>query len=253
MDKSIRLLSYFFCVLYISFSLLGNTFDRSDRSLLDPIISKLANLCGTESLSDEKVKLIRDTAHEIGVTQQFEIRKMSALAIAQFGLYNAFVFFDYLFVSEEFFEKLDYHERRFLIGHELMHIKKKHMRQRLFLSGLLFCNELPSRLLAYVSTKFLYRNYFSSVTGMVALIRPLVVAGYTRAQEKEADLGAALLLCEAQGGVSLFEKMEKFAGDEHENYYAKWYNRILATHPNFQERKRYLQEIACQQEKNKQK
>src|SRR5207249_2886789 len=59
---------------------------------------------------------------------QITIRRMNFDTIALVGRENAFVIGEsnYLFISEEWFDELTDAEKRFLIGHELAHLMKKH-------------------------------------------------------------------------------------------------------------------------------
>src|SRR5438876_215687 len=77
-------------------------------------------------------------AKELEVTDSMVMRKMNTHALKAFGYNNAcaashvflgilpLVDTPFLFISEGFFEDLTEEEQRFLIGHELIHIKERH-------------------------------------------------------------------------------------------------------------------------------
>ncbi|HJZ23591.1 MAG TPA: M48 family metallopeptidase [Candidatus Babeliales bacterium] len=257
MIKLFRYIFSFTCIFFMNSSVFGTDAYLSPRSWVDTIIQKFAkpDQFGVESLPDEKVSFIRGIAKELGVTQKFEIRKMNSHAMRTFGLYNALAYFDrYLFVSEHFFDKLDFHEQRFLIGHELMHIKQccayRHFS--------LFCGLASFNLVFLISTIILGQQknkklaLLSGTINLVGLmiLQPLVRA-HARMLEKEADLYSAKILGEVQGGISFLEKFSTLTKDhplQGQYDYSSWFKRIFASHPSFPERQKYLKNIVNRQE-----
>ena len=85
-----------------------------------------ADQFGYESLSQENEAFVRQILQEMNVKQNITILRMSKFGINRLGYQNAFVILNYLFVSEDWFNKLSTKEKRFLIGHEAVHIKENH-------------------------------------------------------------------------------------------------------------------------------
>lgn len=95
----------------------------------------LGNLPPSKEI-EEKITYI---AQEMAVSEPIIIKRMAPLAMRILGYYNAFacyptllfgtIFFNkpHIFVSEGFFEDLSPEEQRFIIGHELAHIREHHV------------------------------------------------------------------------------------------------------------------------------
>lgn len=86
---------------------------------------------GIESVSAHNETFIRTIQREMGLAQtNVTIRKMNAYAVGVMGRENAFVtsFGDqqYLFISEDWFNELNYQEKRYVVGHEFAHIALEH-------------------------------------------------------------------------------------------------------------------------------
>lgn len=92
---------------------------------------------GNQSVEEKTEIFIRRVAQELGIHEPIELRKFHAHGLQRYGYYNAIAAFPaifYLFpldkpcifISTGFMEGLSSDEQRFLIGHELMHIKEKH-------------------------------------------------------------------------------------------------------------------------------
>jgi Zn-dependent protease with chaperone function len=180
-----------------------------------------------------------------------------------FGYYNAFVIFPkafhqiipmgsqaFLYASEGFFEALSPEEQRFLIGHELVHAREHH----LFYSQLLFIViELLSWALAILIAWCFFRRYgkrqYAYLLAIVLVVIfelgiGLMMNGYRRWIEREADAVSLELLQSHDGGLKLIERWLR----EHKMPLHNAYGGLWADHPSPHERKVCF--LEC---KNKQK
>ena len=90
---------------------------------------------GSRLLSPEREQFVRGIAKQLEVDFDFKMRAMNAATTLAFSYANAFVYFPkfffvfpikvdpYIFLSDTFFDELSEAEQRFLIGHELIHLK----------------------------------------------------------------------------------------------------------------------------------
>ncbi|MBN1549802.1 hypothetical protein JW872_04050 [Candidatus Babeliales bacterium] len=93
---------------------------RCYQKIIDQGVEKF----GTEKLTSEAEDLVTDVAQKMGV-ESVQFRYLNLRGLQTFGLYNAVAMQDaYVLVSKYFFTKLPIPLQRFLIGHELAHIKQ---------------------------------------------------------------------------------------------------------------------------------
>jgi len=169
-------------------------------------------------LSPANEKFVRSIMRTIGIENKFtEIRKLSDWEMMVMGRKNAYVsknFTGYkMVISEEWFNELTPKERRFLTGHEAMHVRLGHC-----------------------------ERYLSPHNKVHMAI--------SRECERHADLASAVVLTCADGGMLLFAGMKKVAfanadggptpEDDPRDYYS---------HPALDERIEYLRPIAEDQAK----
>lgn len=164
-------------------------------------------------LSPENEQAVRSIMRSIGIESKFtEIRRLSDWEVMMMGRKNAYVsknFTGYkMVISEDWFNELTPAEKRFLTGHEAMHVRLGH------------CDR--------------YLSPHSKVHMAIS-----------REQERHADLSSATFLNCAQGGIQLFTGMKSFAfnaakeaTDDPSDYYS---------HPDLNERIEYLKPIADDQ------
>jgi len=215
---------------------------------------------GDQPVDAEQEKTIRAIAHEMGITESIIIRKMNIHALQSFGYWNACAIFPllfncfpmsnqpFLYISQGFFEDLTPQEQRFLIGHELIHIKERHVCvYNLFLFSttllivLLFIG-FRKRILSFIAhnTRFISSHQFATVLGFFILLQlclsvpNLIGLWYRRHIEWQADMQSIATLQSHEGGIQLIERWVK-------EYRLPWHNQyaLLEDHPSCFERRAY--------------
>lgn len=154
-------------------------------------------------------KFIQSILQELGIPlDKVIIRRMNRYAISKFGKQNAFVLGDinftkvHMFISEEWFDTLSTQEKRFIIGHEAMHIKYRHTIKHIIL--------LLVPLGLYHLYDFLYRNQASWLkherTKLGIYLGSLLLSSLgSRYMEANADYYSALELNCVDGGIRYFK------------------------------------------------
>ncbi|HEV2600848.1 MAG TPA: M48 family metalloprotease [Candidatus Babeliales bacterium] len=212
---------------------------------------------GALPLNTDQEEKIRAIASEIGVAQPFTIRKMNQRAMMTFGYHNAFVYFPllfsciptnsspYLFISEGFLEDLSPEEQRFLIGHEMIHIKESHtlylnLFLYLFLALLLILSYLLTKKIHNIAQAMHHKKYiigaFCCIAGFTSFFVPTLIAlAYRRHIEKVADCRSLQVLKTYEGCAKIIARWEKeFNLPAHNPYFG-----LLSDHPSCEERKLY--------------
>jgi len=158
-----------------------------------------------------------------------------------------------LLMSEEAFNQLSEEEKRFLIGHEAMHIKHRHVLKAVVVGALVTICALSSATLVvrnYGRKKAYLQAGVAGVVGYLgAMVATLLVrSAVSRANERKADCQAARGLDAAAGGVALMKRLKEdpIMLEASENYKKFWW-RLLMDHPTLDERIAYLQKIAEEQ------
>lgn len=225
---------------------------------------------GTQPLAPEQEAKIRHIAQEMNIVEPIIIRKMNHQTLRTFGYYNAFACFaqfmnsiplsnkPFMFVSEGFFKDLSPEEQRFLIGHELIHIKEHHTQYSTFLYWffviILFLGVFwlhKKRIIPIIDSREVFKNQrhfrtvFVSLLFYISLVIPnLCHLAYRRHIEWVADEQSLLSLQSYEGGLKLFDRWQNdFKLPLHNHFYG-----LLADHPSCYERKMY-----CLHLKNKSK
>jgi Zn-dependent protease with chaperone function len=200
---------------------------------------------GTENLSLKHEEFVRSLIKRLGIEKEIIIKKMNLNGFNKFGWANAFAYQvigykDHIFISESFFKQLTEGEQIFLIGHELMHIKKDHIRIQTISQRVGF----P---LALIAAGYLSHYHIPS-----RILRPSLICGLlignvylqqalSRACEREADKESAQQLNSAEGGISFFKRLQTLEPPQRLlTYYIR---ALFGTHPNNQERITYLEKI----------
>ena len=219
---------------------------------------------GAQLIAPEQEEKIKMIAQEMGVIENFVIRKMNYNALQTFGYHNAFAYFPallnfipisnqpFLYMSEGFFEDLSEAEQRFLIGHELIHIKEHHLQYAIFLLYLL---ELVLVIALVLSKKHIFSfaqkygpvGYQRSISyvilslllGMCLVIPDLIGFAYRKHVEWEADHESMQLLKTYDGGITLIQRWEReFKFPWHNPYWG-----LFSDHPSNFDRKKYCLEL----------
>ncbi len=218
---------------------------------------------GNQPVAEQHEHKIRSIADQMGMQQPFTIRKMNAHSTQALGYYNAFalqpLLFNcipvgqapFLFISEGFFEDLSHQEQEFVIGHELIHIERAHVRYFNLIVYFLY--------IVTIALWWLMRRSIRSVSGkrfwlypIISLILieccsiPIDLAGYAykRSIEREADSTSLALLKSYDGGLALIKRWQKeFKMPLHNNWCG-----LFSDHPSCQERITYFSQLKQQHE-----
>lgn len=216
---------------------------------------------GNRALSPEKEAYIRAIAQEMQISAPFVIRAMNPAALKVFSYHNAFVSFPkfalivptaapaFLHVSDGFFEDLTSAEQRFLIGHELSHLKEEHTK---YLFLIIFLVEI---VLFMLMGYCWYYFWWPRLQQLIAAQYRLVAIGliittsfflvdegvgvahnaYLRHCERVADYRALQTLHAYDGFLALLKRWQsEYQVSSHTNY-----GGIFSSHPSIIERKEY--------------
>ena len=133
-----------------------------------------------------------------------------------------------MYVNENWFNSLSEDGRRFLIGHELMHIKRKHIQK-----SVVIWYAFPS-----ISVR-LFSPLFGKKKRPSNAFEAMLTLWYSRRNEKEADISCAKRLHCANGGIEVFTSLETSP----DKRLFKVPDAFL-DHPSHKVRINYLQELA---------
>lgn len=237
--------------------------DRITQSIQSFAIKEAQKKFGDKSISPEREQEIRSIAQEMNIDKEFLIRKMNREALLKFGYCNAFVYFytflncipmcstPFLFISESFFEDLSFEERRFLIGHELVHIEEEHTRYLQMATYLfmivagLFSYFLGKRwfkklsLSQELNDRKIYRVLIFFIFWLNLVVIGLGNCAYKRYIERVADYRALTTLKAYDGAFKIFNRWHNdYKVALHNPYYG-----LLADHPSCDERRTYCQTL----------
>ncbi len=233
------------------------------RNYLDNYgVKQVEEFLGSKPLKPEYEAMVVALAQEMGITEHIVIRKMNATAMQMLGYHNAFVIFPtvvsivpisnqpMLYVSEGMFEDLTYPEQRFLIGHELIHARDRHLLFAVLIKMIITFLLLG---LAYLIFVYLQKRYRISafVQGMlIASLLAISFGGpylgfmaYRRHIEQIADTDSLKLLNSYEGFFALNKRWQReFCLPKHNNDFCG----LLADHPSCHEREQLCLELQKQ-------
>lgn len=225
-------------------------------------ITVMEESLGNKPLNPEHEQFIKNIAQEMGITRPITMRIMNTAAMQTFGYYNAFaahhlfaniipvVDTPFLFLSEDFFATVSPEEQRFLIGHELVHIQKQHLRYATPLMHLL-------DLMLLIFFWFFVRNWITlfvqkripqqlqalvkTIGILIALILFFLISemihfAYRRHIEWEADRISVNRLTTHQGGIKIMERWAAQYGQAADNPFGG----LLSDHPSLAQRRTYF-------------
>lgn len=246
-------------------------------------ISNLEKTYGAQPLDPKHTALVQAIAAEMGISKPIKICKMNTLAMQQFGYCNALavtpLFLNlipissqpYMYISESFFADVTPAEQRFLIGHELIHIRDQHVDWLNF--GILILqiigfiifwllikplrrklSALPAHLQTPTSVKLSGKLLILKIliilaiagTAMITinLIPNLISLTYRRSIEREADCRSLELLNSHEGALKFMCRAEQsYSSPQHNPYFG-----LLSDHPSCHERRIYCLESQVQKE-----
>lgn len=212
---------------------------------------------GQEKLKTENEEFIKNLIKEFSMENyNIKIYKMNSTSIKQMGYKNAFVISNLLYISENFFEELTHDAKRFIIAHELMHIKNNHGGKQIIISiaSIISTITLYITLSDYIDKNYLspyletlninkrFKKFISSkfiVLPSVMTLSKLIQKAFSRQCEKEADEQAALNLKSIKGAIDLFNEYPKIK----KNKILAFIKSFLSTHPSMEERIKLLKKI----------
>lgn len=218
-------------------------------------IAKTEELLGKELLAAEHETFIREIGQQMGIEEQLFIRKMNYTAVVTWGYHNAVAYFPqflyvipltdrpFLYVSEGFFEDLSPAEQRFLIGHEMVHIKERHVRFStlivvlslilVFVAWWQLRGWLLPRMSSYSSVA---RSFLLGILLYAGIALPgLLHLAYRRHIEWQADKISIAHLNSYDGGIKFMERCVRIYRLPWCNPYGGW----LSDHPSCFERRAY--------------
>jgi len=209
---------------------------------------------GTEAVTPEHEQFIRAIQKEMGLEHiNLTIRAMNDDAIALVGRENAFVIggYDYLFVSQDWFNELSIAERRFLIGHELAHLLMEHsQKQQVAQQAMGILVNYIIRTIGNNAEKGTWTHYGIETAKKVGLgtVKLLVLSMLSRSCESEADEVSVIKLKSAQGGIALFERMDNKSTKSKEQI--SWFITLIrkvvscfASHPSHDDRIEHIKTV----------
>jgi len=129
-------------------------------------------------------------------------------------------------LNEKWFNAFSEEAKRFIIGHELMHIQHKHVGKKVAL----YC--------AWPTVDSIFMPGFRKVFSYGNAPKKLFLLWYSRSIEKDADISCAKKLHCANGGIEFFESLEK------KDVKTPSSRVVLLDHPMNRVRLNYLQELA---------
>lgn len=212
---------------------------------------------GDQPVDASQEAFVQTIAQEMGITEPIILRKMNTQTLHLFGYWNACALFPlfgnciplsnqpFLYISQGFFEDLTPQEQRFLIGHELIHIKERHARlYNLFFFMAIFITIILFTLLRkliirgierYINSRHFIAVIFFALLSMSLWVPSLIGLWYRRHIEWQADIQSIAALQSYDGGIKLMERwVKQFRIPWHNEYAGLW-----ADHPSCFERRAY--------------
>lgn len=218
---------------------------------------------GNQPLSQENEAEVRAIIDELNYKEPVIIKKMNWVALQKFGYYNAFACYNmeggfisgspHIFASDNFFKDLSPEERRFIIGHEVMHLRERHIHfinfVMLFVSVLLlifyivflypFLN-IRFKALSIKHANFLKWGSFLMIVIACSFVVSAISNASRRYIEADADCKSVTELGTHAGGLKIIDRWCKdFKMPEHNSYYG-----IFADHPSCFQRREYITNLS---------
>lgn len=189
------------------------------------LLAKKTSLFSCEPISTQTEEFIRGIQKELGMNSCKitikNLRQENAMVIT-IPFSGRYI----MALNEKWFNTFSEEARRFIIGHEFMHIKYKHVGKKVALSFV--WPSLDSIFMPKLYKLFRYSN----------VPKHLFLLWYSRKNEKEADLACAKKLHCANGGIEFFESLNQ------RQVKGPSPVAILCDHPLDNARLKYLQELA---------
>ncbi len=207
---------------------------------------------GNRPVSSEIDQRIRKILEQAGIedVENVRVRRFSALAMRENACVIEVFGVRYVYVDEDWFVKLSIEEQEFIIAHETMHLKHKHVNTRIRNAiAVLLLPIVIKEVLKVVSDKYqiasigmdkVYRDFLIDM-GSVGLqfICIFNLFKHARSQELEADREAAKLLNNTNGGKAFFQALGEYYKQvesqlSQQDFLKKkraFFAKLFATHP----------------------
>jgi len=213
---------------------------------------------GTEQASSEVCDFVFAIQKELGLEDLcIEVRKFLPEAIEREKTVAMAMGNHHLFLDEKLFLMLTPEEQRFIIGHELIHLRNNHADKTLMgtaISGAV-AMVMSLQVVQTLEKVFPQLSSYRPLLAATSVALGFYVSAYTygslsRRYEKEADMCAARELNCAQGGTVLFKrpvKVDSVLATQTIDplaLYKKAFDELIRTHPNRVERVAYLQSLS---------
>lgn len=244
--KKINCLFFFLSTFYICNvkpNFLFNVWDRFN----DELNSYWSRQYLKEKANPKIEEFVRSIAKELHITKDFDIGIMNNQTVYSLGGANAACAGNKLILLGPYFlDSLSETERRFLIGHELVHLKRNHFFKNLFFPFALFFSLIPIHSLSknklFKITSEIKGDIFSLLYWVISINGILLARqALSRYHEYEADRESALALKNIEGGILFFKNVKKIYSSHpsHSNENSKW----LASHPSNEDRIKRLENL----------
>jgi Zn-dependent protease with chaperone function len=214
------------------------------------LTNNLVEQFGNQPLKPRHQKYVKSIMCKMNMDQDIIMRKSNWLAKITWGRNNAMAIYDtYLYLSDGFFDELSKSEQRFLIGHELSHIKFKHNSKSLALLLILIMimafifSYLNAIIKQRVSHKLIRLTLNGAIIVMLLFGKQAIQAAYSRQCEKQADQESARCLNCSYGGIQFMERFDTMPSVEKKTLYQEFISPWFATHPHYAARREYIKNL----------
>ncbi len=225
-------------------------------------IQSIEQCYGNQKMEAKYEQFVYQIVRKMGISENISIRKMNYFALQFYGYHNAcavhptflclfpIIAKPYIFISHGFFEDLPEDEQMYIIGHELAHIRERHVCYLplvVILVRLVLLATWCFILIYYICSAKAYMNlsvsiqqYVSTLTTLIFIAVMLYVTNlgslaYRRSIEWDADIKAVSELKCHHGAIALFERWEKIYKLPKNNGYRD----LFSDHPSITDRIEY--------------
>jgi Zn-dependent protease with chaperone function len=232
------------------------------NSISNYAVTNLEATFGAQKLAPQFEEKIKQIAFKMGITEEIHLRKMNYIGLQTFGYYNALYmtpqFFGllpildkpYIYISQGFLENLTDDEQLFLIGHELGHLKERHVSYLPLIQLLVNICILALWwyvILGYIEQIIMKREWSirlkkhtinllgSVIIALCIALSSISILAYYRHIEWQADEISLSCLHSHDGALKLMERWEK----EYKIPSEQGYRDIFSNHPSTKYRIQY--------------
>lgn len=220
--------------------------------------AQMDELYGSQSLSAEHRTFVEGIAQEMDIdTTPIVMRMLNTNGLRAYGYHNALAAFHiffvlpiidtpFLYISEGMFTELSVSEQRFLIGHELVHIKEEHLRYtplllQIFIIFLIYLLMYALQIIKRKTAHYRLAHIIQAV--LILSLFTILFTGtkiveytYKRHCEWEADTISTAKLSTYDGGIKIMDRFVAQYGVPAENPLGN----LFSDHPSSVERRAYF-------------